>query len=85
MVKKNARLIFDLLRATSRPGPAGAQLLWRSSDERGSSAVEFALSAAVLFMLMFGVMLMCLALYSYHFVAEAAREGTRYEMVRGSA
>jgi hypothetical protein len=30
-----------------------------------------------------GVMQLCLALYSYHFVSEAAREGARYAMVRG--
>jgi Flp pilus assembly protein TadG len=54
-------------------------------NERGSSTVEFALSVTVLLTLVFGVLIMCLALYSYHFVAEAAREGARYAMVRGSS
>jgi Flp pilus assembly protein TadG len=54
-------------------------------DERGSSMVEFALGASLLFMLVFGVIAMCLALYSYNVVSEAAREATRYAIVRGSA
>jgi hypothetical protein len=33
---------------------------------------------------MFGILTSCLALYSYHFIADAAREGTRYAIVRGS-
>ena len=53
--------------------------------ERGSSSVEFALSLTLLLTLVFGVLIMCLALYTYHFVAEAAREGARYAMVRGSS
>jgi len=31
-----------------------------------------------------GLMKICLAIYTYHFVSEAAREGTRYAIVRGS-
>jgi len=54
-------------------------------SERGSSLVEFALSASILMTLVFGVMVMSMALYSYHFISEAAREGTRYAMVRGSS
>jgi Flp pilus assembly protein TadG len=47
--------------------------------------VETALSATAVLTLFLGVMELCLALYSYHFVSEAAREGTRYAMVRGSS
>jgi len=54
-------------------------------SECGSALVEFALSATILLTLVFGVMAMCMALYTYHFVSEAAREGTRYAMVRGSS
>lgn len=54
-------------------------------DERGSSLVEFALSSTILFMLVFGVIAMALALYSYNVVSESAREATRYAIVRGSA
>jgi Flp pilus assembly protein TadG len=52
--------------------------------EEGSAMVEFAVGSTILFLLMFGAMEMCLALYSYHFVSDAAREGARYASVRGS-
>jgi Flp pilus assembly protein TadG len=53
--------------------------------EAGSSIIEFAFASVILFTLVFGVIAICLALYSYNVVAEAAREGSRYAMVRGSA
>jgi hypothetical protein len=56
-----------------------------ASADYGSASIEFAVSASVLFMTMIGLMKMCLAIYTYHYVAEAAREGTRYAMVRGSS
>ena len=52
--------------------------------EAGSSLVETALSASVLLLLVFGILEISLALYSYHCIGEAAREGSRYAMVRGS-
>jgi Flp pilus assembly protein TadG len=64
------------LRLTAGRGPG---LL----GERGSSMVEFALGASLLFMVVFGIIAMSLALYSYNVVSEAAREGTRYAIVRG--
>jgi Flp pilus assembly protein TadG len=53
--------------------------------EAGSSIVEFAMASIILFTLVFGVIAICLALYSYNVTAEAAREATRYAIVRGSA
>ena len=53
--------------------------------DEGSSIVETALSAMILFSLVFGIMEISMALYAYHFTAEAAREGTRYAIVRGSS
>jgi Flp pilus assembly protein TadG len=38
----------------------------------------------IFFMFFFGIMDFSRALYAYHFVGDAAREGTRYAMVRGS-
>jgi Flp pilus assembly protein TadG len=60
---------------------------WRgiARGEHGSAAVEFAVSSTVFFVALVGTMKMCLAIYTYHYVAEAAREGARYAMVRGSA
>jgi hypothetical protein len=55
------------------------------NTEDGQSTLETALSAIAVLTLFLGVMQMCLALYTYHFVSEAAREGTRYAMVRGSS
>ena len=47
--------------------------------------VEFAASGTVLFLTIVGLLKMCLAIYTYHYISEAAREGTRYAMVRGSS
>jgi Flp pilus assembly protein TadG len=52
--------------------------------EAGSNLVEFAVTSIILFTLLFGVVAICLALYSYNVTAEAAREATRYAIVRGS-
>ena len=52
--------------------------------DHGSASIEFAVSAGVMLMTMMGLMNMCMAIYSYHYVSEAAREGTRYAMVRGN-
>ena len=57
----------------------------RGNVEDGQSSVETALACTVLLMVVIGVMQTGLALYSYHFTAEAARLGTRYAMVRGSS
>ena len=52
--------------------------------EDGASIVELALSCAVIFMMLFGIVYMSFALYTYHYISNAAREGSRYAMVRGS-
>lgn len=53
-------------------------------EERGDTLVEFAISAIVVFTLLFGVMEFARAMYIYHFVSYAAQAGTRYAIVRGS-
>jgi Flp pilus assembly protein TadG len=53
--------------------------------EQGSAIVETAMSSFILFMFIFGVMEAGFAMYSYYFISEAAREGTRYAIVRGSS
>ena len=55
-----------------------------AKTERGSAVVEFAAAFAVLFLFLFSIMDLSRALYAYHFIADAAREGTRYAMVRGA-
>ncbi len=54
------------------------------SAEEAAALVEMALSIAVFLCSLLGVFFMILALYSYHFVADAAREASRYASVRGS-
>jgi len=50
----------------------------------GSSLVETAISLSLYLMLLIGVIELLLTVYSYHFVADAAREATRYAMIRGA-
>jgi Flp pilus assembly protein TadG len=53
----------------------------RTRWNRGATMAEFALTATVCFTLLFGVMEMSSAVYSYHIVSTAAREGVRYAIV----
>lgn len=53
--------------------------------EEGASLVEMAIASSLLFAMMFGVIQMSMALYTYHFVSDAAREGSRWAMVRGGS
>jgi Flp pilus assembly protein TadG len=50
----------------------------------GSALIEFAVSALLLFMVMFGLMEIARALYIDNFVSNAAPEALRYAAVRGS-
>jgi|GEM_PF-1099073 Flp pilus assembly protein TadG len=53
-------------------------------DEEGATIVEFAFASMAMLTLLFGLLETCLAVYSYDFTAEAARDGARYMIVRGS-
>lgn len=58
---------------------------WRGvMDESGGAIVEMAISSSILFAMFFGVFEFSLASYTYHYVSDAAREGARYAIVRGS-
>jgi len=52
--------------------------------QRGSTTVEFAASAMVMLMVLFGILEAALLLYSYHTVSTAARLASRWAMVRGA-
>ena len=52
--------------------------------EEGSSLVEFALMSAAFLTILIGSFEALLAFYTNHFLSEAAREASRYAMVRGS-
>lgn len=53
-------------------------------SQRGTTTVEFAISALVMLAVLFGIMECSLLVYSYHTVSNAARQGSRWAMVRGS-
>ena len=76
-----------LLRIVSHPA---RWLQTRRAPERcwnseGETLVETAVSFTILLTLVFGIIELGLALYTYNFVSESAREGARYAMVRGSS
>ncbi len=52
--------------------------------ERGYALFETALCAVLLLTVLFAVIELTLAIYTYHYISEAAREGTRYASVHGS-
>jgi Flp pilus assembly protein TadG len=53
-------------------------------SEEGSELVETALSYGILLTLLIGLMQILLAVYAYHYVSEAARDATRWAIVRGA-
>jgi Flp pilus assembly protein TadG len=56
----------------------------RLGREDGASLVEMAIASAIYLSLFFGIVEFSLALYSYNFVSDAAREATRYAVIRGT-
>lgn len=56
----------------------------RTRDECGSTLLETALSMMIMLTFIFGVMEASFAYYTFHFISQAAREGTRYAIVRGN-
>ena len=56
----------------------------RARSERGAAAVEFAIIAPLLFMLIFGMLQYGLAFFQIQNLRSAAREGARVAAVRGT-
>lgn len=54
-------------------------------EEHGAELVEFAVCATLLLSIVFGILGCSLALYSYHYCSQMAREASRYASVRGSS
>lgn len=52
--------------------------------EEGATIAETGLACTVFFAMLIGTFQMMLALYTFHFVSDAAREASRYAIVRGS-
>ena len=56
----------------------------RLRDEEGAAIAELAVSCMVLLTTLVGICQLSLGLYDYQFCTDAARQATRYAMVRGS-
>jgi Flp pilus assembly protein TadG len=82
-------MLMDLRQQVERETSIGRQRLASRfqgrEGERGSNLVEYGIVLVVMLTMIFGLIDFGRALYAYHFVSEAAREGTRYAIVRGSA
>ncbi|HVL12696.1 MAG TPA: TadE/TadG family type IV pilus assembly protein [Gemmata sp.] len=59
-------------------------MLLRRKKRTGAILIESALVYPVLFMLVFGIVLLGMSVFRYQQVAHAAREGARYAIVRGA-
>jgi len=64
---------------------ARARFRYVEVNDEGSSLVEMALSCLILIPVLFGIIQLSFALYCYHYSADAAREASRFAMVRGSS
>jgi len=78
------RVSADMMRLPSPPAHGAGSASYRRG-ERGQTLLEMAVCLLVLLTLLFGIMQAGFAAYSYHFIADAAREGARWAIVRGSA
>ena len=57
----------------------------KKRGERGNYIVEFGLSFVLFFCMILGVLDVSRGIYTYSFMAGAAKEGSRYAMVHGSS
>lgn len=65
--------------------PPIAALRRRTRGEAGAALVETALSMLVMLIFVFGVIEASMAVYSFHYLSNAAHEATRYAVVRGGS
>jgi hypothetical protein len=54
-------------------------------NQKGSAMVEFAVVVVLLLVMLFGIIEFGRALYTYHFLSNAARDATRWASVNGAA
>jgi Flp pilus assembly protein TadG len=62
-----------------------ARFIRGKENESGATLVEFAFAAPLFLLLLFAVVDFGRAVYDYHLVANAARLGSRYAIVRGTS
>ena len=77
-----SRIKFSFCKAAALP--LARRMRGSRGDENGSAMVEFALSAVMLLTASIGILGVSMVAYSYVFVSGAARDATRYAIVRGS-
>src|SRR5258707_7977939 len=76
-------LLGGRLRSADPAAAEGAGRQGVRGDE-GATLVEMAIVCSVLMAMLFGIFEISMALFSYHFVSAAAREATRFAIVRGA-
>jgi hypothetical protein len=74
-----------MTRVTPRGIPRRLRCATKRSAERGTTLVEQALVLVLFLTVVFAIIDFGRALYTYHFVSNAAREATRWASVRGNA
>jgi Flp pilus assembly protein TadG len=84
MVKRCRKLFGDLPVRLGGRTTFGMNCLSRALEDEGATLVEFALASAIFLTMLFGIIQTALAVYSYNFVSEAARDAARYAIVRGN-
>ena len=72
----------DRRRPDLQPQGSSPPKNWRSA--RGSATFELAATATLILSILFGTFGFGEALFAYHSLSEAAREATRYAVVRGA-
>lgn len=65
-------------------GNIGARFRTALRQDSGATLVEMGLGMMVFMAFFFGVIQFCYGLYVYNYVGEAARQGSRFAIVRGS-
>lgn len=79
-------LISTLIRnTTAAPNTIATAFCNSKRNDQGATLVEWAISSVIFFAVLFGIIQFSLALYAYNYVNYAAREASRYAMVRGSS
>lgn len=73
------------LTGSTRRLPRRGGLMLRLNGDEGQTLVETAACMFLLLAFMVGTIVTGMTLYSYNFVAESARDGSRYAMVHGSS
>jgi Flp pilus assembly protein TadG len=83
MISLHRRHSSPFLRGPVAPSGATKPRRSRHATQRGSTMIEFAFTFVITLILMFAMIDFARALYSYHFVNNAAREAARFASVRG--